>query len=89
MQNEDNSSLWDIGKQDDVPDQTRSHPLDRLMFGEGRIPLRRKQKEESTLLSQVNLESLMENIDTFMYTAQELKPIYHKIRPYINQFFKK
>ncbi|MBT2756394.1 hypothetical protein J7E71_10555 [Mesobacillus foraminis] len=89
MQSKDNSSPMDIENQDEGHEHARSHPLDRLMFGDARPPKRRKQKEEAAILSQVNLESLMENIDTLMYTAQELKPIYNKIRPYINQFFKK
>lgn len=69
------------------------NPFDRLMFGPSRSKKPQspepKQEDESNILNQVNLEEIMGHIDALMGSAKELKPMFNKIRPLIDQFLKK
>jgi len=56
----------------------------------------KKEKEEENetdnmlndFLNQVNIEELMKNIDLFIETAQEFKPLWKKASPIINKWLK-
>jgi hypothetical protein len=69
------------------------HPFDRLMFGSNSKTSRLTDDEKLDLdtesSNQVNLEELMVQIGTLMDSAKHLKPMFHKIRPLIEQFLKK
>ena len=59
-------------------------PFSRMMFGS-------KSKVEETQDQQPSLdfEELMVNIDSLIESAQNLKPLFHKVFPIIEQLWKK
>lgn len=61
-----------------------------FMFGSGpRHPPNIHQHERQTNQSYINYEELMANIDTLMVSVQNLKPLFQKVYPYIEQIWKK
>ena len=75
---------------DDQP--ISEHPFDRLMFGpreRNQSTVENEQEKDNTILDQINAEEVMSYIDTLMGTAQQLKPMFSKIRPFVDQFLKK
>lgn len=75
--------------------RSEEHPFDRMMFGPSRSkqshPTEPKPRTEdkSDILNQINLEEIMGHVDALMGSAKELKPMFNKIRPLIDQFLKK
>ena len=75
------------------------NPLQQMIgyLGEIIVVIRRlKQNEDqqvngilNNLLNQVNTEEVMKNIDSFIETAQEFKPLWTKLYPHIQKWIKK
>jgi hypothetical protein len=65
--------------------------FDLLMFGPGRKEKRQPEEEVPRQgdFNQINLEEVMGHIDTLVDSARQLKPVFSKIRPLLNQFLKK
>ncbi|MBT2708684.1 hypothetical protein [Bacillus sp. ISL-47] len=67
------------------------HQNDDWLFGGSRRP----QEDDSLngkvnhLLNNINYEELMNNIDTLMTSASQLKPLLKKASPFLEQFLKK
>ncbi|MCQ6280970.1 hypothetical protein [Bacillus sp. EB600] len=59
-------------------------PFSRMMFGS-------KSEVEENQVQQASLdyEELMVNIDSLIESAQNLKPLFHKVFPIIEQLWKK
>lgn len=78
-------------------DRHHEDPFSQLMFGKKNQSHTVNQSNQSLplpaslekYLNGIDVNLLYENIDLFMQTAQQLKPIYHQISPYIMQFIKK
>ncbi|MFE8696361.1 hypothetical protein ACFYKT_08330 [Cytobacillus sp. FJAT-53684] len=75
----------------------RNHQNDWL-FGARTLDRERMHKEEEPesatlfnhkLLDNINIGELMENIDILIHSTDQLKPLYKKVTPIINQFLKK
>ncbi|PLR97619.1 hypothetical protein [Bacillus sp. T33-2] len=67
-------------------------PVFRFMFGGPRGTGNRPKKQNTGVegfLEQIDLEELMVQIDTLLTSAKELKPLVSKVRPFIDQFFRK
>ncbi|WP_338472155.1 hypothetical protein R4Z10_05255 [Niallia sp. XMNu-256] len=47
-----------------------------------------EQNSINDLLNQIDTEKLMKNIDLLVETAQEFKPLWKKITPYLDKFKK-
>ena len=76
-------------KQEDVR-KSDSKGNDDWLFGR---PTKKQtsSEEKNTLndfLSQIDTEKLMENVDLFLETSNELKPLWKKISPYLQKFKK-
>ncbi|SEN14892.1 hypothetical protein SAMN05192533_109172 [Mesobacillus persicus] len=71
------------------------HPFDRMMFGPSRSKHSHptepepRTEDKKDILNQINLEEIMGHVDALMGSAKELKPMFNKIRPLIDQFLKK
>ena len=70
--------------------------LDNLMFRERHHPSPKGNNNDRSLSNQlndvvnnINFFELMENIDTLVSSAKQLKPLYRQVTPFIDQFFKK
>ncbi|WP_066294939.1 hypothetical protein [Bacillus sp. FJAT-29937] len=70
--------------------------LDSLMLGERHHPSPKGNNNDRSLSNQlndvvnnINFFELMENIDTLVSSAKQLKPLYRQVTPLIDQFFKK
>ncbi|WP_394235432.1 hypothetical protein [Niallia oryzisoli] len=76
-------------------------PFTRLMFGSGRSsqpqqndhedrnrPVSNENNQLNELLSNVNVDELMKNIDTLVSNASHFKPILNKLGPLINKWIK-
>ncbi|WP_428911373.1 hypothetical protein [Niallia sp. Krafla_26] len=77
----------DIGEKDE---RSKSRDSYDWLFGK---PIKNKSqdKEKNTIddfLSQIDTEKLMENVDLFLETTQELKPLWKKVSPYLQKFKK-
>ncbi|WP_066071126.1 hypothetical protein [Neobacillus soli] len=61
-----------------------------FMFG-GRGDYQQKEQHEEPIIKQptINYEELMVNIDTLMESLQGFKPLFKKVYPFIEQFWKK
>lgn len=47
------------------------------------------QAKINQILNNLDFVALMDNIDTLVHSAQQLKPLYSKVSPMIKQIFKK
>ncbi|MEH7122171.1 MULTISPECIES: hypothetical protein [unclassified Bacillus (in: firmicutes)] len=70
--------------------------IDSLMFGERHHPSPKGSTNNSSLsnhlnhvVNNINFLELMDNIDTLVSSAKQLKPLYRQVTPFIDQFFKK
>ncbi len=59
-------------------------PFSRMMFG-SKSKLEDNQDQQPSL----DYEELMVNIDSLIESAQNLKPLFHKVFPIIEQLWKK
>ncbi|MEW9053687.1 MAG: hypothetical protein AB2392_21175 [Neobacillus sp.] len=59
----------------------------RFMFGEKRE--HRSQQQPTNNQSSIDYGTLLENIDILMESAQNLKPVFKKVYPFIEQLWKK
>jgi hypothetical protein len=60
----------------------------RFMFG-GKREHRSEQQTQTNNQSSIDYGTILENIDILMESAQNLKPVFNKVYPYIEQFWKK
>jgi hypothetical protein len=61
-----------------------------FMFGSGpRHPTNIQQNEPPANRSYIDYEELMGNIDTLVVSVRNLKPLFQKVYPYIEQIWKK
>jgi hypothetical protein len=60
----------------------------RFMFG-GKREHRSGQQTPTNNQSSIDYETLLENIDILMESAQNLKPVFKKVYPFIEQLWKK
>ncbi len=73
--------------------EVREDHFNRFMFG----PSREKQQRNPRLhqgghqpeQSNIDVDQLMMNIDTLVESVQNLKPLFQKVYPYIEQIWKK
>ncbi|WP_174730882.1 hypothetical protein [Mesobacillus harenae] len=79
----------------DVSDdsQEKIAPFDRMMFGPRATrvqpaPKHQKQKHEE-ILEQIDLEELMTHVDTLLNSYHQVKPMFKKLGPLIEQFVQK
>lgn len=66
--------------------------FDRFMFGKSRetVPKNSDHKKiENGFLGQIDLNAVLDHVDTLMTSARELKPIIGKVKPYLNHFIDK
>ena len=79
-------------------DRHQEDPFSQLMFGKKNQARTSNNQSNQSLplpaslekyLNGVDVNLLYENIDLFMQTAQQLKPLYHQISPYIMKFINK
>jgi hypothetical protein len=64
--------------------------FDRFMFGPGRVHQHETKKEKKrSNPSSPDIGSILENFDTLMESAQNLKPLVNKVYPIVERFWKK
>jgi hypothetical protein len=71
--------------------EEKEDPFRRFMFGPRRRPAERdaSNSRSDKAEDEIDYMLLMENIDALIDTAKQLKPLFNKITPFINQFIKK
>ena len=77
--------------------ESKSHSTDDWIFGRNQRGHTKTESNEdhptdgllTNLLNQVNTEEVMKNIDGFIETAQEFKPLWTKLYPHIQNWIKK
>jgi hypothetical protein len=71
-------------------EQTDGNRFNRLMFGSRRD---HEKKDSQTAANQsqpsIDFEELIVNIDTLMESARNLKPLFQKAYPFVEQLLKK
>jgi hypothetical protein len=63
-----------------------------FMFGDHRRNDRNDNEshsEGSSFLSQIDFDEVLHHVDTLISSAKELKPLFGKVRPYIDNFIDK
>lgn len=76
MENEDNKSR-----------HAAEDPFTTMMFGRRNSVNTENENEQQSYT--INYEELMVNIDKLVESAQNLKPLFHKVYPMIEQLWKK
>ena len=77
--------------------ERKSFSTDDWIFGRNHRGHTKTETEEdqqvngilNNLLNQVNTEEVMKNIDSFIETAQEFKPLWTKLYPHVQKWIKK
>ncbi|MDP4085122.1 MAG: hypothetical protein Q8934_10985 [Bacillota bacterium] len=80
-----------MGKDHHENKESAEDRFNRFMFGSGGKPPVHPENEQDERGPQdyYDYEEIMYNIDTLIESAKGLKPLYNKVYPYIQQFFKK
>lgn len=68
-----------------MSEERKQHPFDRMMYGRGG-----KKIEDSPSREEQNStgegESLLDGVHSIMNSLDELRPLYKKISPFLNQW---
>ena len=81
----------DGGDDSRLADGGHGDSFSRFMFGGSREsePLTDKKNTSTRFLSHVDFDEVMNHVDTLISSAKELKPLFGKVRPYLDQFIAK
>ena len=78
---------------EEVSSNNRQVKVDAWILGRGNDNTKKQIEEENTnfdaianFLNQVDLELLMNNVDLFMTSANDLKPLFKKITPFLKKW---
>jgi len=95
MADEELRDILGIGRKDAKSDGNETEGRDdffsRFMFG-GREPEpvpEIKKAGVPRFLDDIDLDQLLSHVDTLITSAQELKPLFSKAKPYLEQFMNK
>ena len=74
-----------------LTDGMREDPFDSFMFRRPREakPQIDKKDDSNSLLGHVDIDEVMNHVDTLITSARELKPLFGKVRPFLEQFIEK
>ncbi|WP_071459141.1 hypothetical protein [Bacillus massilinigeriensis] len=68
----------------------RGDPFSRMMFGDNRRSMgKNQQTEKPGFIEQFEVDALLQHVDAFMTAANELRPLFRKARPLLDQFLPK
>ncbi|KOP81726.1 hypothetical protein AMS60_04065 [Bacillus sp. FJAT-21945] len=80
----------------EMEDREFDHPLIKIserdwLFGtkEGALEEKKQDPRALSFLNKINIGDLIENIEVLIHSVDQLKPLYKKATPLINQFLKK
>jgi len=79
----------DLERQVESPEHIEQDRFTSLMFGPRREPHSQHHQEPVHNQSTIDYEELMVNIDNLMKSVRGLKPLFQKVYPFIEQFWKK
>lgn len=85
-QEEERQDEVDIEKE---PERRSKPQHDDWLFGGRERPDDSLNGKVNHILNNINYEELMNNIDTLMTSASQLKPLLKKASPFLEQFWKK
>ena len=70
----------------------KANSFDSFMFGGPRRTEKQPEKKKSSysgILDQIDIDEVLHHVDTLIGSAKELKPLFGKVKPLLEQFINK